>query len=91
MYYKHKLSPVDKRLFKQLRGGWFKRNVVRRLQILFGYCPRHNAWFKYRNHYRRNTAYIDKELNYGYAPQCCIDEDNEDMAWLWADYYQNGK
>ena len=37
--------------------------------------------------YRRNTAYADLHLNWGMACADCIQEEHEDYADLWADYY----
>jgi hypothetical protein len=62
---------------------WFKH----KWWSLVGFCPQHGEYWQYPKKYRRNTAYVDDQHNWGYSPKCCQDEEYEYYQELWRDVY----
>lgn len=71
----------DKKKYATKRTLW---------QILFGYCPWCERYFRYNiKTVRRNTSYIDDATNWITACKDCREEDYVYYAELWNDYYSS--
>lgn len=68
---------------------WFNSWILEPIYIwfldVFGYCRFHGHPHRPRK-YRRNTAYVDDTMNWGFGCPLCEKEDYDDMQELWDEY-----
>lgn len=63
--------------------------IKRFFMLILGICPQHGGLFNYPRKYRRNTAYVEDEGNWGYGCRQCQREDFDMMQELWDDFYSS--
>jgi hypothetical protein len=78
--FKHESKGLKGFIFNLITNTKFLANLL-------GFCSYHCEFFQYQKHYRRNTAYVDDKMNYGYSRPCCIKEEDTMYEEMWKDYY----